>query len=173
MCASAGKVFGTQVLAGTQKQRTHPSLPPCRKLQPQATGPLHLAIVTALTFFGGFVGHFVTYSWTAELETYAASLGEDPDLNYIEWRVRWRAQESWSREGKVCVGCADLQAGFGEGDLQGERGRPCQPSPICHIPTPTPAPGLVQNAALASFGFFVGGLGFPFLLAVFLPNLYR
>ncbi|KAL6785954.1 FRE1E [Auxenochlorella protothecoides x Auxenochlorella symbiontica] len=86
-----------------------------RKLQPQATGPLHLAIVTALTFFGGFVGHFVTHSWTAELEAHAASLGEDPDLNYIEWR----------------------------------------------------------NAALASFGFFVGGLGFPFLLAVFLPNLYR
>ncbi|KAL6785957.1 FRE1F [Auxenochlorella protothecoides x Auxenochlorella symbiontica] len=86
-----------------------------RKLQPQATGPLHLAIVTALTFFGGFVGHFVTYSWTAEWETHYASLGEEPDMRPIEWR----------------------------------------------------------NAALASFGVIVGGLGLSFFLAIFIPGLVR
>ncbi|KAL6785951.1 FRE1D [Auxenochlorella protothecoides x Auxenochlorella symbiontica] len=92
--SSRGSESGSEPRAGADagaKPLTFPLASPfwwnrARKLQPQATGPLHLAIITALTFFGGFVGQFVTYSWYAEMATHYASIGGSyPYLEYY-WR---------------------------------------------------------------------------------------
>ncbi|KAL6785949.1 FRE1C [Auxenochlorella protothecoides x Auxenochlorella symbiontica] len=121
--SSRGSESGSEPRAGgaaKAKPLTFPRASPfrwnrARRMQPQTTGPWHLAIVTGLVFFGGFVGQALSYTWYGEWQTHYQSLGEALPYNPFFWK----------------------------------------------------------QAAVNCIVFCVIGLGFPFLVAVFLPNLYR
>lgn len=69
-----------------------------------------------------------------------------------------------------------FQMQSGEGLLQLHRRPQADTASTTPLPTQTSPPPLrrsLQNAALASFGVTVGGLGVSFFLAIFIPGLVR
>lgn len=87
--------------SGALQQRTPPPAPPKsgawtlagprvpRPLAPAHMGPLYLAALHILTFFGGFVGLMLGWSWLPEAQTALATKQvTKPFVTTISWRVR-------------------------------------------------------------------------------------
>lgn len=86
--------------SGALQQRTPPAPPKSgawplarprapRPLAPAHMGPLYLAALHILTFFGGFVGLMLGWSWLPEAQTALATKQvTKPFVTTISWRVR-------------------------------------------------------------------------------------